>query len=169
MSCFSLTWQFEHVPNFTVLFSVSPTWLCITVSNGQIHVAQEMLGEVPVRKCLCVRGLDDRHHMCHGLLGAHSVPGLGHERSPGVQSYPEHLPVQSHRGSSLTFFLLIHTIVPFSWFWVYLDRKSSPGKKNPTTGSFFSLPFQLLLFLMHIYMPTSQLNLKCFWSLEVVR
>lgn len=51
-----------------------------------------------------------------------------------------------HQGSSLTFFLLIHTIVPFSWCWVYLDRNPVWGKKTPTTGNFFVLPFQLLLF-----------------------
>ena len=55
--------------------SANPRQIRITVSNRQVHVAQEMLVQVPVRKCLRVRGLNDRRGTCHGLLGAHSVPG----------------------------------------------------------------------------------------------
>lgn len=150
-----LTWQFEHMCLIPLCFSsVSPASLCITLSNGQIQVAQKMLWGVPVRKSLCVRGLDDKHDLCHRVLGTSSVQGWGCKRSLGVQSYPQHLLVQSSSRIIFDNFLLIHTVMAFSCCWMYLDRKSSLEQKQPTnnTGNFFALPFQLLLFLnMYLY------------------
>lgn len=137
--------MWTHVLNFTAIFSASPAWLCITLSNGQVCVAQEVLEEVAVRKCLCVTGLDDRHLMCHRLLWTHSVPGWGWERRTGVQSYSQ-WSCSAVCSSGIIFLLLIHTIVPFSWCQVYLDRKSSLEEKNLTTQNVFALPFQPLLF-----------------------
>lgn len=159
-----------HVPNFTVLFSVSPTWLCITLSNRQVHVAQEMLGEAFVRKCLCVRGLNDRPHTCHRLLGPCSVPGWGCKRSPGVQSYPQHLPVQSSSGIIFDFLPSDPLNCAFLLMLGVLGQEIQSGEKKPQPQetSLFC-PSNCCYFLMRIYIPTSQLHLKCFWSLEVVR
>lgn len=43
------------MPNFTVLFSISSTWLCIAVSYGQVHIALEMLREVSEEVSMCQR------------------------------------------------------------------------------------------------------------------
>lgn len=113
-----------HVLNFTVLFSVSPTQLCITFNPGQVHDAQlwKWLWGIACVSESCVTDI-----MCAmGCL----MPGCCWERSPGAQSYPHFLPVQSSSG--ITFDFLPPD--PHNWALLLIlgvpDRKSSLRKRK---------------------------------------
>lgn len=158
-----------HVPNVTVLF-FSLSYLVMDNIKGQVHVAQEILGEVPVRKCLCVRGLNDKHRMCHRLLGAHPVLGWGCERSLRVQAYPQRLLVQSSSGMIFDFAPPDpHSCVFLLMLGVLWQEIQSMGKKPQPQEAFLLCSSSCCYFLMHIHIPTSQISLKWFGSLEVVR
>lgn len=143
-----------HVPNFTVLFSVSPSQLCITLNTGQVGVAQMLWKCLWGNACVSESCMTDimcamdclEHLQCQAEVGKGALE-LSH-------AHNSHL-LSPHKGSPLPCFLLIHTIVPFSSFWVCLTG-NPVWKKNtqPNTGNFFAQPFQVLLYF-NIYLYTS--------------
>lgn len=123
-----------------------------------VHVAEEMLGEVPVRKRLGVGGLDDStvsgggYESCVAIPAAPTCPVLSRDHF-----YFDFLPPGPH---SCAFLLVLGTL---------RGQESQSGLKprNPHE-TFLPCPPNGCYFLMHIYIPTPLLNLKCFCNLEVV-
>lgn len=88
--------------------------------------------------------------MCHGLLGAALVPGWCWERSPGVLSYPQFLPVQSSSGITFDFLPPDPHNCALLLILGVLDRKSSLKKRKANHRKLLCLALPSAAIFQHI-------------------
>lgn len=138
-----------HVPNFPVLFSVSPTRLCITLNIRQVHVAQMLWKWLWGNACVSESCVTD-------IICARDC--LEHQAEVGKEPWSSVIPatptcsvlIRDHLwlSSSWSTQLCLSPHSGCTW------QEVQSEEKNQTTGSFFALPVQVLLFF-NIYLYTN--------------
>lgn len=115
------------------------------INTGQVCVAQMLWKCLWGNACVSESCMTDIICAMGSLGQLWCQAGVGKGALEFCHTHNSYL-FSPHQGSPLTFFLLIHIIVPLSSFWVYLTGNPVWKKEKQTTGSFFAQPFQVLLF-----------------------
>lgn len=133
-----------HVLNFTVLFSVSPTQLCITLNAGQVHVAQlwQWLWGIACVSESCVTDI-----MCHGLFDARLVLG----KQPWSSVIPCSVLIRDHLWLSSSWSAQLGPSPHSGCTWQEIQTEK---KKNKPQETSLLSPSKCCYFLTYIYIPT---------------